>query len=196
MLASLWLPALATCRLGSDSVDPMQEVNQTGQVLDDTVVGITVGETSISGLQDPVQLTFTHGQLPHVSQLCPASISPLVSLTVALADAALPPCRASPRNASSGIPAKVWSLVGPGAGPGAGAAPGAHGRHPVPVAGQAGGWNSSGCVMQLGDKGTVCSCDHLTFFTLLLVTIPLPAAPAHTPAAPPAPPRWPLGWHE
>ncbi|NXQ95037.1 AGRG3 protein, partial [Sagittarius serpentarius] len=42
-----------------------EEVNQTGQVLDDTVVGITVGETSVSGLQDPVQLTFTHGQLPH-----------------------------------------------------------------------------------------------------------------------------------
>ncbi|KFW63548.1 putative G-protein coupled receptor 97, partial [Pygoscelis adeliae] len=42
-----------------------EEVNQTGQVLDDTVVGITVGETSISGLQDPVQLTFAHGQLPH-----------------------------------------------------------------------------------------------------------------------------------
>lgn len=34
--------------------------------------------------------------------------------------------------------------------------------------------------MQPGDKGTVCSCDHLTFFTLLLVTILLPTALAHT----------------
>ncbi|KAF1537741.1 Adhesion G protein-coupled receptor G3, partial [Eudyptes schlegeli] len=89
-----------------------EEVNQTGQVLDDTVVGITVGETSISGLQDPVQLTFAHGQLPH---------------------GVTPQC-------------VFWD----------------------PSKGMAGGWNSSGCVMQLGDKGTVCSCDHLTFFTLLL----------------------------
>ncbi|KAJ7401109.1 adhesion G protein-coupled receptor G3 [Pitangus sulphuratus] len=40
-----------------------KEVNQAGQVLDNTVVGITVGNTSISGLRDPVQLTFTHSQL-------------------------------------------------------------------------------------------------------------------------------------
>ncbi|NXF36019.1 AGRG3 protein, partial [Nyctibius bracteatus] len=97
----------------------MFEVNQTGQVLDDTVVGVMVGETSISRLRDPVQLTFAHGQLPRVSQLCPPSVSP-----------------------------------------------------------PAGGWSSSGCVTQPRDKGTVCSCDHLTFFTLLLVTTLLPAAPA------------------
>ncbi|NWR17190.1 AGRG3 protein, partial [Emberiza fucata] len=89
-----------------------EEINQTGQVLDNTVVGITVGESSISGLQEPVQLTFRHGELPQVSAV-PA-------LTAA------------------------------------------------PLAGQAGGWCSSGCVTQPGDKGTVCSCDHLTFFTLLL----------------------------
>ncbi|KAM9508001.1 adhesion G protein-coupled receptor G3 isoform 1-T1 [Guaruba guarouba] len=89
-----------------------QEVNQTGQVLDDTVVGITVGETSISGLRDPVQLTFTHGQLPH-------GITPRCVF---------------------------WD----------------------PSKGQAGGWSSSGCDTQLLDKGTHCSCDHLTFFTLLL----------------------------
>ncbi|XP_039577139.1 adhesion G protein-coupled receptor G3-like isoform X3 [Passer montanus] len=41
-----------------------KEVNQTAQVLDNTVVGIAVGESSISGLQDPVQLTFTHTELP------------------------------------------------------------------------------------------------------------------------------------
>ncbi|NXY06677.1 AGRG3 protein, partial [Pteruthius melanotis] len=86
-----------------------KEANQTAQVLDNTVVGITVGESSISGLQDPVQLIFAHRQLPHVSQPCLPSISP-----------------------------------------------------------PAGGWSSSGCVTQPGDKGTLCSCDHLTFFTLLL----------------------------
>ncbi|NXR21627.1 AGRG3 protein, partial [Cinclus mexicanus] len=84
-----------------------KQVNQTAQVLDDTVVGITVGESNISGLQEPVQLVFPHRELP---QSC----------------------------------------------------------SPVPVAGQAGGWCSSGCVTQPGDKGTVCSCDHLTFFALLL----------------------------
>ncbi|XP_041883127.1 adhesion G protein-coupled receptor G3 isoform X2 [Corvus kubaryi] len=89
-----------------------KEVNQTAQVLDNTVVGITVGESSISGLQDPVKLTFAHRQLPHgVTLQC-----------------------------------VFWD----------------------PSKGQAGGWSSSGCEMQPGDKGTVCSCDHLTFFTLLL----------------------------
>ncbi|NXD30093.1 AGRG3 protein, partial [Spelaeornis formosus] len=86
-----------------------QEANQTAQILDNTVVGITVGESSISGLQEPVQLTFIHGELPRVSQSC--------------------------------LPSSSW---------------------------QAGGWRSSGCVTQPGDEGTVCSCDHLTFFTLLL----------------------------
>uniref|UniRef100_A0A663MSA8 Adhesion G protein-coupled receptor G3 n=1 Tax=Athene cunicularia TaxID=194338 RepID=A0A663MSA8_ATHCN len=90
----------------------MFEVNRTGQVLDDTVVGITVGETSISGLQDPVQLTFTHRQLPH--NVTPQCV--------------------------------FWDTS----------------------KGVAGGWSSSGCVTQPGDKETACSCDHLTFFTLLL----------------------------
>ncbi|KAM6057653.1 adhesion G protein-coupled receptor G3 isoform 2-T2 [Chlamydotis macqueenii] len=89
-----------------------KEVNHTGQVLDNTVVGITVGETSISGLRDPVQLTFAHGQLPR--DVTPQCV--------------------------------FWDLS----------------------KGQAGGWSSSGCVTQPGEKGTVCSCDHLTFFTLLL----------------------------
>ncbi|XP_071423586.1 adhesion G protein-coupled receptor G3 [Pithys albifrons albifrons] len=89
-----------------------KEVNQTGQVLDNTVVGITVGNTSISGLQDPVQLTFTHRQLP-------------LGVT---------------------LQCVFWD----------------------PSKGQAGGWRSSGCVTQPGDKETVCSCNHLTFFTLLL----------------------------
>ncbi|NWR84541.1 AGRG3 protein, partial [Furnarius figulus] len=98
--------------LNIQQLSMFKEVNQTGQVLDNTVVGITVGNTSISGLQDPVQLTFTHRRLPH-------------GIT--------PQC-------------VFWD----------------------PSKGQAGGWRSSGCVTQPGDKETVCSCDHLTFFTLLL----------------------------
>lgn len=34
----------------------------------------------------------------------------------------------------------------------------------------AGDWESQGCSTELGDKRTVCRCDHLTFFALLLVT--------------------------
>ncbi|XP_035754736.1 adhesion G protein-coupled receptor G3 isoform X11 [Egretta garzetta] len=98
--------------LNTQQLGMFKEANQTGQVLDDTVVGIMVGKTSISGLQDPVRLTFAHGQLPH-------------GIT--------PQC-------------VFWD----------------------PSKGQAGGWRNTGCVMQPGDKGTVCSCDHLTFFTLLL----------------------------
>ncbi|NWY10793.1 AGRG3 protein, partial [Aphelocoma coerulescens] len=115
-----------------------KEVNQTAQVLDNTVVGITVGESSISGLQDPVQLTFAHRQLPHD-----------VTLQCVFWDP-------SKGTSSSGV------------GQGRGAVPSTHSHPHVPVAGQAGGWSSSGCVTQPGDKGTVCSCDHLTFFTLLL----------------------------
>uniref|UniRef100_A0A672TR66 Adhesion G protein-coupled receptor G3 n=1 Tax=Strigops habroptila TaxID=2489341 RepID=A0A672TR66_STRHB len=55
-----------------------------------------------------------------------------------------------------------WVLVGAGYGCCA------RGHHPVPVAGQAGGWSSSRCDTQPRDKGTDCSCNHLTFFTLLL----------------------------
>lgn len=109
----------------------MQELNQRGQVLDNTVVGITVGEMSISGLQDPVQLTFAHRQLPHVSEPCPPSISPPVPLTVALGDAAVPPCRVLLHNVSSGMSAKVWSSPGLGRGPGTGAVPNTHGCHHV-----------------------------------------------------------------
>uniref|UniRef100_A0A8C2TLE0 Adhesion G protein-coupled receptor G3 n=1 Tax=Coturnix japonica TaxID=93934 RepID=A0A8C2TLE0_COTJA len=94
-----------------------------GKVLDDTVVGIVVGDGDISELQDPVQLTFTYQLLPHnVTPIC-----------------------------------VFWEP-------------------------SKGGWSSHGCVTQPGDKETVCACDHLSFFTLLLVTSPLPTAPTLSPA--------------
>ncbi|XP_073163510.1 adhesion G protein-coupled receptor G3 isoform X3 [Lepidochelys kempii] len=34
--------------------------------------------------------------------------------------------------------------------------------------GRRGGWNTSGCLTELRDRGTMCCCDHLTFFTLLM----------------------------
>ncbi|KFQ83224.1 putative G-protein coupled receptor 97, partial [Phoenicopterus ruber ruber] len=102
-LSSQTVHAVVTV-LNIQQLGMFKELNQTGQVMDDT--------TSISGLRDPVQLTFAHGQLPH---------------------GVIPQC-------------VFWDSS----------------------KGQAGGWSSSGCVTQPGDKGTVCSCDHLTFFTLLL----------------------------
>ncbi|KAM6118025.1 LOW QUALITY PROTEIN: adhesion G protein-coupled receptor G3-like [Pterocles gutturalis] len=122
--------------LNSQQSGMFEDINQTAQILDGTMVGITVGETSISGLQNPVQLTLAHGQLPQ--DITPQCV--------------------------------FWD----------------------PSKGMWQGWSSSGCVTQPRDKGTVCSRDHLTFCTLLLVTSPLPAAPACTL---PAPPRWPLGCH-
>ncbi|NWU38166.1 AGRG3 protein, partial [Hylia prasina] len=110
-LSSQTVPVVVTV-LNIQQFGMFKEVNQRAKVLDDTVVGITVGESSILGLQDPVRLTFPHRELPQ-------------SVT--------PQC-------------VFWD----------------------PSKGQAGGWSSSGCVTQPGDKGTVCSCDHLTFFTLLL----------------------------
>lgn len=40
----------------------------------------------------------------------------------------------------------------------------------VTFAGRHGGWNTSGCLTELRDRGTLCCCDHLTFFTLLMVS--------------------------
>uniref|UniRef100_A0A4X1V052 GAIN-B domain-containing protein n=1 Tax=Sus scrofa TaxID=9823 RepID=A0A4X1V052_PIG len=40
--------------------------------------------------------------------------------------------------------------------------------------GSSGDWSSKGCSTNLGANRTVCRCDHLTFFALLLVTAPLP----------------------
>ncbi|XP_030366866.1 adhesion G protein-coupled receptor G3-like [Strigops habroptila] len=98
--------------LAQAALPPHRRSTRQGRSWWDTVVGITVGEMSISRLRDPVQLTFTHRRLPH---------------------GVTPQC-------------VFWD----------------------PSKGQAGGWSSSGCVTQPGDKGTVSTCDHLTFFTLLL----------------------------
>ncbi|XP_053934762.1 adhesion G protein-coupled receptor G3 isoform X5 [Cuculus canorus] len=109
---SSWTARVVVMVLNIQQLGMFEEVNQMGQVLDNTVVGITVGEKSISGLRDPMKLTFAHRQLPY-------------GIT--------PQC-------------VFWD----------------------PSKGQAGGWSSSGCLTQPRDNGTVCSCNHLTFFTLLL----------------------------
>ncbi|OWK61730.1 putative G-protein coupled receptor 97 [Lonchura striata] len=60
-----------------------KEINQTAQVLDSTVVGITVGESSISGLQEPVQLTFAHRELPRNPALDGSTAKALMAVATA-----------------------------------------------------------------------------------------------------------------
>ncbi|XP_038004322.1 adhesion G protein-coupled receptor G3 isoform X4 [Motacilla alba alba] len=60
-----------------------KEVNQTAQVLDNTVVGITVGESSISGLRHPVQLTFAHRELPQNPALDGSTAKALMAVATA-----------------------------------------------------------------------------------------------------------------
>ncbi|NWZ62936.1 AGRG3 protein, partial [Acrocephalus arundinaceus] len=116
-----------------------KEVNQTAQVLDNTVVGVTVGESSISGLHDPVKLTFAHRELPQT---------------------VTPQCVFWDPSKGTPCSGQVWGWA---------QVLQQHSQpFPVPIAGRAGGWRSSGCVTRPRDNGTVCSCDHLTFFTLLL----------------------------
>uniref|UniRef100_A0A8V5H8K7 G-protein coupled receptors family 2 profile 2 domain-containing protein n=1 Tax=Melopsittacus undulatus TaxID=13146 RepID=A0A8V5H8K7_MELUD len=93
---------------------------------------------------------------------------PVLPLTEALADAGLPPLQGITPQCVFWDPSKGLILTGASLGPGVSAVPGVWGHHPVPVAGQAGGWSSSGCDTQPQNKETHCSCDHLTFFTLLL----------------------------
>ncbi|KAI4572099.1 hypothetical protein MJG53_020970 [Ovis ammon polii x Ovis aries] len=45
---------------------------------------------------------------------------------------------------------------------------------PLILPGPSGDWSSKGCSTEVGVRRTVCRCDHLTFFALLLVIVPLP----------------------
>lgn len=80
-----------------------------GQVLDDTVVGIAVEDMEISGLQDPVRLTFAHRQLPPVSWMCPPS--PCMS-TEAQAHTTLPFAECHPAVCLLGAQPRYWSGAG------------------------------------------------------------------------------------
>lgn len=95
---------------------PKQEDNQVGQVLDDTVVGIVVEDMDISGLQDPVRLTFAHRQLLRVSWMCPPS--PCLS-TEAQAHTTLPFAECHPAVCLLGSQPRYWSCWGQEQGSGA-----------------------------------------------------------------------------
>nr|XP_048287884.1 adhesion G protein-coupled receptor G3 isoform X2 [Myodes glareolus] len=78
-------------------------------VLNNRMVGLSVGQTHATGLSEPVEITFSHQrQSPNMIITC-----------------------------------VFWNVV-------------------------KGDWDSQGCSTELGDERTVCRCDHLTFFALLL----------------------------
>lgn len=78
-------------------------------VLNNRMVGLSVGQIHTTGLSEPVEITFSHQhQSPNMILTC-----------------------------------VFWDMA-------------------------KGDWDSHGCSTKLGDGRTVCSCDHLTFFALLL----------------------------
>uniref|UniRef100_A0A8C0J7J2 Adhesion G-protein coupled receptor G1 n=1 Tax=Chelonoidis abingdonii TaxID=106734 RepID=A0A8C0J7J2_CHEAB len=87
------------------------------RVLGEKVIGITVGNTSVSGLQQDVVLKFFHDQLPrNVTPQC-----------------------------------VFWDMDS------------SHGH---------GSWKSDGCATEMGKNQTVCRCNHLTYFAVLMMSSP------------------------
>ncbi|XP_054426253.1 adhesion G protein-coupled receptor G3 [Pteronotus mesoamericanus] len=83
-----------------------------GSVLNNRLVGLSLGRMHVTGLREPLEITFSHQRQP-----------PNMTLTCVFWDVAK---------------------------------------------GTTGDWSSEGCSTELGAEGTVCRCDHLTFFALLL----------------------------
>ncbi|KAF4802421.1 adhesion G protein-coupled receptor G3 [Turdus rufiventris] len=81
-LSNETVPMVVTV-LNIQQLGVFKEPNQTAQVLDNTVVGITVGERSISGLQEPVQLTFAHRELPRNPVLDRSTAKALIAVATA-----------------------------------------------------------------------------------------------------------------
>ncbi|KAG6927042.1 adhesion G protein-coupled receptor G3, partial [Chelydra serpentina] len=103
---------VAVLVLDVGQVGLFKDPDQTGTMLDNVMVSVKVGGRQIAGLNDCVELTFSHGLLPpNVARRC-----------------------------------VFWDTK----------------------KGQRGGWNTSGCLTELRDRETMCCCDHLTFFTLLM----------------------------
>ncbi|XP_048211464.1 adhesion G protein-coupled receptor G3 [Perognathus longimembris pacificus] len=88
---------------------PRLLLDEGSRVLNNHVVGLRVGHTPITGLSEPLEITFSHQRQP-----------PNMILTCVF-----------------------WDRT-------------------------KGDWNSKGCSTELGPERTVCRCDHLTFFALLL----------------------------
>nr|XP_020020156.1 adhesion G protein-coupled receptor G3 [Castor canadensis] len=88
---------------------PRLLLNDDSSIVNNHVVGLSVGQTPITGLSEPLEISFSHQRQP-----------PNMILTCVF-----------------------WDVT-------------------------KGDWASEGCSTKLWTKGTICHCDHLTFFALLL----------------------------
>ncbi|XP_008066214.1 adhesion G protein-coupled receptor G3 [Carlito syrichta] len=98
--------------LGNVFKGPQLSLKDGGSVLNNHLVGLSVGQTPVTGLAEPLEITFSHQRQP-----------PNMILTCVF-----------------------WDMT----------------------KGPTGDWASKGCSTELGPERTVCRCDHLTFFALLL----------------------------
>lgn len=103
--------AITVLDIGAGNVfkGPKLLEDKGSSVLNNRMVGLSVGQMHATGLSEPVEITFSHQRQ-----------SPNMTLTCVF-----------------------WDMA-------------------------KGDWDSRGCSTELGDGRTVCRCDHLTFFALLL----------------------------
>ncbi|XP_023565208.1 adhesion G protein-coupled receptor G3 isoform X2 [Octodon degus] len=106
--------AVTVLDIGSGNIfkGPRLLQEEGSSVLNNHVVGLSVGQAPVTGLSEPLEITFSHHRHP-----------PNMTLTCVF-----------------------WDIT----------------------KGPTGDWASRGCSTQLGAEQTVCRCDHLTFFALLL----------------------------
>ncbi|XP_005873574.1 PREDICTED: adhesion G protein-coupled receptor G3 [Myotis brandtii] len=91
---------------------PQLSLEDEGSVLNNRLVGLSLGRMHVTALPEPVEITFSHPRQP-----------PNMTLTCVF-----------------------WDVT----------------------KGSTGDWSSEGCSTEPGAQATVCRCDHLTFFALLL----------------------------
>ncbi|KAL2762370.1 adhesion G protein-coupled receptor G3 isoform 2 [Daubentonia madagascariensis] len=98
--------------LGNIFKGPRLSLEEGGSVLNNHLVGLSVGHTPVTRLAEPLEITFSHQRQP-----------PNMTVTCVF-----------------------WDVT----------------------KGPTGDWASKGCSTEPGAERTVCRCDHLTFFALLL----------------------------
>ncbi|XP_076988669.1 LOW QUALITY PROTEIN: adhesion G protein-coupled receptor G3 [Tamandua tetradactyla] len=106
--------AITVLDIGSGNLfkGPRVSLEDDSSVLNNRLVGLSVGQMQVSGLDEPLEITFSHQRQP-----------PNMTLTCVF-----------------------WDVS----------------------KGPTGDWASEGCSTESGAEGTVCRCNHLTFFALLL----------------------------
>ncbi|KAM5297409.1 adhesion G protein-coupled receptor G3 [Glossophaga mutica] len=106
--------AISVLDIGSGNLfkGPRLSLENDGSVLNNRLVGVSVGRTRVTGLTEPLEIAFSHQQQP-----------PNMTLTCVF-----------------------WDVT----------------------KGSTGDWSSEGCSTEFRAERTVCRCDHLTFFALLL----------------------------